>query len=115
MQIMNATLMNFLCAWLYLKYQSECDGFVRKKIGEDIYPRTVLQRRKWGGETKSQEIHVRMSTPNAPKSVAGYFVGRGNRERRKSLAFFETESANGNACIRPKGLLFLLAGQKHMM
>jgi hypothetical protein len=32
-----------------------------------------------------------MSTPNA-QSVAGYFVGRGNRERRKSLAFLQSPS-----------------------
>jgi hypothetical protein len=37
-------LMNFVCM-LYLKYQSECDSFCENG-GEDIYPRTVVQRRR---------------------------------------------------------------------
>jgi hypothetical protein len=57
---------------------------------------TVVQRRKVGNK-KSRNPKDEMSTPNA-QSVAGYFVGRGNRERRKSLAFL-TASVK-NACIR---------------
>jgi hypothetical protein len=51
---------------------------------------TVVQRRKVGNK-KSRNPRDEMSTPNA-QSVAGYFVGRGNRERRQSLAFLQSPS-----------------------
>jgi len=50
-------------------------------------------------------------TEVAPKSVAGYFVGRYNRERRKSLAFL---NRSHQECMHStEGLLFCWLAKAH--
>jgi len=66
-----------------------------------------------GDETKvkksiKKKIEVHRS---CPKSVAGYFVGRYNRERRKSLAFL---NRSHQECMHStEGLLFCWLAKAH--
>jgi hypothetical protein len=82
-------LVNFVCV-LYLKYHSDCDRLCENGDGNSCAEKRNEKSSR--GDKKSRNPKkIEMSTPNA-QSVAGYFVGRGNRERRKSLAFLQVPS-----------------------